>query len=82
MDILNLVMQLGTVAVIFMLVYTGFKYVAARGNPGAIASAHQALAWTVIGALVLLGSAALAQGICATVVALGSGSGSCPSLLP
>lgn len=81
MDILNLVMRLGTVAIILMLVVVGFMYVTARGNPGAITKAHNALMWTVVGALVLLGSAALAQGICATVVALGGGSGSCPSLL-
>jgi len=79
--ILQLVIRIGTVAIILMLVYVGFSYVTARGNPGAIQKAHQALLWTVVGGLILLGSAALAQGICATVVSLGGSSGSCPSLL-
>ena len=70
-NILTFVVQLGAIVVVVMLVYTGFKYVAARGNPGEIKNAHEMLKWTVIGALVLLGAQAIASAIQATVTALG-----------
>lgn len=70
-DILQIVIQVGSVVVVLMIVYTGFKYVMARGNPGEVGKAHEMLKWTVIGALVLLGSQAIASAIQATVTALG-----------
>ena len=76
-DILQLVIRIGTVAIVLMLVVVGFMFVTAAGNTTQITKARNALMWTIIGALLLLGSEALAQGICATVQALGGGSGTC-----
>ena len=73
-DILQFVVRIGSIVVILMLVYVGFMFVVARGNPAEISKARQALMWTVIGALVLLGAEAIAQGIQATVQALSVGS--------
>jgi len=73
MGILNLFIRLGTIVVILMLVYVGFLFVVAQGEPGKISEAREALLWTVIGALVLLGSKAIALGIEATVQALSVG---------
>ena len=73
-DILQFVVRIGSIIVILMLVYVGFMFVVARGNPAEISKARQALMWTVIGALVLLGAEAIAQGIQATVQALSVGS--------
>lgn len=66
-DILHLIVQVGSIVVILMLVYVGFKFVTAHGEPGAISEARSALLWTLIGALILLGAEAIAQGIQATV---------------
>lgn len=71
--ILDFVIRIGTVVVIFMLVYVGYLFVAARGNETKITEARNALLWTVIGALILLGSKAIALGIESTVKALSSG---------
>lgn len=71
--ILDFVIYLGSIIVIFMLVYVGFLFVKARGNPDGINDAKSALLWTVVGALVLLGSKAIALGIEATVKALSVG---------
>ncbi len=68
--ILGFVIQLGTVVIIFMVVYVGFLFVKARGNPGELEDARRALMWTVIGALVLLGSQAIATAISDTVKAI------------
>lgn len=72
-DILQFVVYIGSIIVIFMLVYVGFKFVVARGEPGKITEARQALLWTVVGALILLGAEAISLGIQATVQALSVG---------
>ncbi len=70
-DLLNLILdaviQLGTVILTLALIWTGFKFVAARGNPEAISSARTALIWTVIGGLILLGAKAIEVVIQSTV---------------
>lgn len=71
--ILDFVITIGTIVVIFMLVYVGYLFVAAQGVPGKIEEARKALLWTVVGALILLGSKAIAIGIQATVQALSVG---------
>jgi len=62
----------GPIIVILMLVYVGFKFVAAQGEPGKIIEARQMLLYTVVGALILLGAKIIAMGILATVTALAS----------
>ena len=73
-DILGLVVRIGTVVVIVMLVYVGFLFVSAKGNPAQIERAREALLWTIVGALILLGAQAIAIGIQATVQAISVGS--------
>jgi len=70
-DILAYVVQIGAVVVVLMLVYVGFIFVTARGEPGKITKAREALLWTVVGALILLGAEAIALAIQATVKAIG-----------
>ncbi len=73
-SILKFVVKIGSVIVILMLVFVGYKFVAAQGEPGKITEARNMLLWTVVGALVLLGSQAIALGIEATVKAISAGS--------
>jgi Type IV secretion system pilin len=70
-NILQFVIEIGSIIVVLMLVYVGYLFVIAQGNPSKLASARSALLWTVIGALILLGAQAIAMGIQATVTALG-----------
>lgn len=72
-NILAFVIRIGTIVVILMTVFVGYKFVAARGEPGKITEARSMLLWTVVGALILLGSQAIAIGIKATVQALSVG---------
>ena len=71
-QILAFVIRIGAIVVILMLVYVGFLFVAARGNESKITAARQALLWTIVGALILLGAQVISSGIQATVQALGS----------
>lgn len=65
--LLSAVIKLGTYILIFMLMWTGFKFVAARGNEEKIRDARRALMWTIIGGLILLGATAIKEVIQATV---------------
>lgn len=71
--ILDLVIRIGSIAVILMLVWVGYLFVVAQGNGEKIAEARHALLWTLIGALILLGAKAISFGIEATVKALSVG---------
>jgi len=71
--ILNLVVQIGLPIIVLMIIYAGFKYVTARGNPEKIKEAHDAILWTVIGAAVVLGAAVISHAISGTITSLGGG---------
>lgn len=70
-SILAFVIRIGTIVIILMLVYIGYKFVIAQGKPGEIEAAKKMLLWTIIGALVLLGAQAISSAIQATVSAIG-----------
>jgi len=59
--LLEIVVQIGVPIVIFFLVYVGFLFVTARGNPEKISIARNAFMWTVIGGVVLLGAQLLSS---------------------
>jgi len=71
--ILAFVVRIGAIVVVLMLVFVGYKFVAARGEPAKITEARGMLLWTVVGALILLGAQVIAMGIEATVKALSVG---------
>ena len=70
--ILQFIVRLGTIVVILMIVVVGFMFVTARGNPEKLKTAREALLWTLVGAVILIGAEILAQAIKATVEAIGS----------
>ena len=70
--VLKAVVELGTLLLIFAIVYCGFLFVKAQGNPEEIKSARTALMWTVIGGLILLGAETISIVIQNTVGAISS----------
>jgi len=70
-SILQFVVNIGTIVVILMLVFVGYKFVVAQGAPGKIEEAKGMLLWTIVGALILLGAQAIAKAIESTVKAIG-----------
>jgi ABC-type uncharacterized transport system permease subunit len=68
--ILGAIVQLGAILLVVMLVWVGFLFVTARGNPEEISKARSALTWTVIGGLILLGAQAISEVIQATANSL------------
>lgn len=73
-SILEFVVKIGSIVVVLMIVYVGYKFVAAQGEPAKITEARNMLLWTIVGALILLGAQAIATGIEATIKAISTGS--------
>lgn len=71
LQLLDVVILIGAIAVVFFLILAGFKYVTARGDEKQISSAHQTLTWTIVGGAIVLGARVLASAIQATVNELG-----------
>lgn len=68
--ILEGALKIGIPVVALAVIYSGFLFVVARGNPEKLTKAREALLYTLIGAAILLGSWAIAKLISDTVLAL------------
>ncbi len=65
--ILKIIVEIGTVVSVFMIIYSGFLFVKAQGNPAEISKAKSAFYTAVIGMVVLLGAQAIAMVITSTI---------------
>lgn len=65
--VLRAVVYLSMPIIALFIMYAGFKYILARGNPGAISEAHQNFMYVIIGALLILGAWVLATLIGGTI---------------
>lgn len=63
----DIVLPIGTVVVVLFIIYSGFLFVTAQGNPTKLETAKSAFLYACIGAVVLLGAFVIAQVIQGTV---------------
>lgn len=63
----KIVLPIGVVVVVFMVIYTGYKFVMAGGNPKEIEEAKRMLLYVLIGSAILLGSVVIADAVRTTV---------------
>ncbi|MEK7128331.1 MAG: hypothetical protein AAB933_02100 [Patescibacteria group bacterium] len=68
--VLEGLLRVGIPVVALAVIYSGFLFVAARGNAEKLSKAKSALLYTLIGAAILLGSWAIAELVGSTVDAL------------
>ncbi len=68
--LLSIILKIGVPIVALFIIYSGFLFVWARGNPKALGEAKDTFLYTVLGAAILLGAWVLAQAIKGTVDAL------------
>ncbi|MEI6843600.1 MAG: hypothetical protein WCK48_03820 [bacterium] len=66
----NVIMPIAAVFCVLWIIYAGFKYVTAQGNPKKVEDAHQTLLWALVGTGILLGAAAISQVVQTTVQSL------------
>ncbi|MEI7810279.1 MAG: pilin [bacterium] len=64
------VIKIGIPVIALAIIYCGFLFVQARGNPKELETAKRSLTYTLIGAAILLGAWAIAQLISETVLSL------------
>jgi hypothetical protein len=57
----QILIELGAVVVTLAIIYAGFLFVMAKGNPEELNKAKSTLFWTIIGSLVLLGARVIAD---------------------
>lgn len=65
--VLNIVLKIGVPIIALAIIYSGFLFVAAQGNPEKLKKARQAFLWTMVGAAILLAAVAIAQAIGGTI---------------
>ena len=63
----SIVMPIASVLCVLWIIYAGFKFVTAQGNPGAVTKARDTLLWALIGTGILLGAAGISQLVQRTV---------------
>lgn len=65
--ILEIALKIGAPLIAIAIIYAGYLFIAAQGNPGKLETAKQALIYVVIGAAILLGAYIIAESIVGTV---------------
>jgi len=68
-QILDIVIIFALPIVIFFIIYAGFKFVTAQGDPAKITEAKNALTWAVVGGVIVLGAEVLVKVIEGTIEA-------------
>lgn len=66
-NLLRLVAYIAFPIIVLFLVYVGFLFVSAQGNPEKLKEAKSYFFWAIVGALIVLGAEALSLAIKATV---------------
>ena len=69
--ILDFMVKIGAILAIFLLIYSGYLFVSARGNEEQIKKAKNAFFWTVVGGLIVIGAKTLSEVICNTAEEFG-----------
>lgn len=65
--LLKLMIQIGTPIAALAIIYSGFLFVAARGNETKITDAKRALTYSIIGTAILIGALVIQQVIANTI---------------
>ncbi len=63
----KIILPIAAVGAVMYIIFAGFQYVQAKGNPGDIEKAHARLLWTLIGVGVLLGAVGISEVLQKTV---------------
>jgi len=59
--ILNVLLVLAVPIIIFFIIFAGFNYVTAQGNPEKIKTATRSLTYAIVGGVLILGAVAISE---------------------
>ncbi len=68
--ILEIALKVGVPLIALAIIYTGYLFIAAQGNPEKLQKAKQSLIWVVIGSGILLGAYVIANALVGTINAI------------
>lgn len=71
--VLSVVIMIAFPIIVLFIVFIGFKFIAAQGNPEELKKVRAYLFWAIVGALIILGAQALLMAIGGTVDQLSQG---------
>jgi len=66
-EIINVLLIFAVPVVMFFIIYAGFNYVMAQGNPAKVATASRSLMYALIGATIMFGAWTIAAIIKSTI---------------
>jgi len=69
-SILNIALTIGVPIIALAIIYSGFKFIAAQGNPEKLKEAKQTILYVLIGAGILLAAYAIATAVVDTITAI------------
>ena len=62
--------EVGAYVAVIFIIYSGFLFVKAQGNPTEIETAKKTFFYTIIGVMILLGASAIAKAVGNTIRAI------------
>lgn len=66
-EVIDIVILIVTPILILVIIYAGFLFVEARGNPGKLEKAKKTLGWVLLGAVIILAAKVMTSAIQGTV---------------
>lgn len=69
----KVIIRIGSIIAVLYLIYSGYLFVEARGNPGKIDKARETFTWTLVGIAILLGAQAIAMIVTNTIESVSGG---------
>ncbi len=71
-SVAKIAFRIGFILAVIFIIYSGLKFVMARGNPGELEKAKENLKYVLIGTAILLGAEVIARVVKATISQLGN----------
>lgn len=65
--LIKIAISIGTWVAVLFIIYSGFLFIKARGNPKDLEHAKSTFLWTIIGTAILLGAYVIANAISGTI---------------
>lgn len=72
-SIVSICIQLGTIVSVLAIMYGGFLYVTAQGDPETIGKAYKTITWALVGTAILLGARTIMLAVTSTITDLSTG---------
>lgn len=71
-SVLKLIFRIGIPVIVVAIIYTGYLFIAAQGNPKKLEDAKQTLLWVLVGSAIILGAGLIAEAISGTLKSIES----------